>query len=231
MNKRMIDSEYYIRTWNFDPLHYQIELSQNPDQFRYEQNFPLSNDTVFSKTDLVFSARVDVYGEEITNYIVIKNKTNEITIKCRHTILFQGSWNEIQQIGMEKFQDSLLNKYDTILSKDPSNPQTTNNKHNVRPSVHLSPEEHFVALRIYVDQVSKLDYCLELERVFQDGLKTYPLRKKILAGLIQIAPEEMKQVAKSILQSWGFIPKYLLDKEKDDIFEAIRCFLMDDPEN
>ena len=130
-------SKYYRKFFGFDPDHERILLQNG---FKYEAFFPLENDPELHHARVSIGARVEVESNKTTpiikNRIIFKRKSREACVNCVHTA--------ICAIPVEDALDASAEKIVELAHSTESKP------------INLSPEDHFVSLKSYVEGIASL---------------------------------------------------------------------------
>lgn len=198
-----VDRYYYIQNWGFDPFKVRKDLSPDGTIYRYEKSFPLKADPLLHALQIVLVAQVIVNHGNIKLYLILKQNQTEIRIKCVHTILFEGSMQEIHQLGMGNIQ-KLIPSYQKMC-------------------IELQPEEHFVALAAFAENLANHGLSEQIQMVLIQGKRTIRLRKRLITGLWRLNPEVVIQIAMNYLKQGDpdlkHLEKYV---SKDEIKRLLR---------
>ncbi len=128
---------YYREFFGFDPIRERINL---PKGYKYEKLFPLENDPELLHAGVMIGARVEVQGQgisqQIHNRIVFNREEKESCVKCVHTAICSLSAAEAFEANEHRILE--------LANSTESTP------------VALSPEDHFVSLKSYVEGFATL---------------------------------------------------------------------------
>ncbi len=182
-------SAYYREFFGFDPARERIPANQG---YKYEAFFSLENDPELHHAGVRIGARVEVQGEGshqlIHNRIVFKRHGKEAHVKCVHTA--------ICSLPAEEALDTDENKFIEWARSTESRP------------VDLSPEEHFVSLKSYVEGLAALgirkvigisylnqDVCTEKLPFGFNNL----MQRQIMHALLAVAPSATNALVREFI--------------------------------
>ncbi len=179
---------YYREFFGFDPN----ERIKLPKGFKYEYFFPLENDPELHHAGVIIGARVEVQGEGsrklIHNRIVFKREGKEASVKCVHTAVCSLP-------AMEAFTADETKIVELAHSTE-SKP------------IDLSPEDHFVSLKSYVEGLAALGIRQVIgiayvnQDIFTENLPfgfNSMMQRQIIQALRTIAPSATQALVREFI--------------------------------
>ncbi|MBN1800999.1 MAG: hypothetical protein JW891_05790 [Candidatus Lokiarchaeota archaeon] len=179
---------YYMKYFKFDPILDKIPLQNG---YRYEAWFTLDNDKIKDLINVEIGARINVVNNKSHNRIVFKKGNEEVEVTCVHTAIRTVSAQEALNLRNGGFD--LLKEF----------VQTSEGK-----TLNLPPEEHFVALKSYVEGIAEVGLSKMLITSYYSADYTprnlpfgfnSTMQSQIVACLTKIAPKAIKEIVEKML--------------------------------
>ncbi len=216
-------SKYYMKHFEFDPFLDKIPLKNG---YRYEAWFSLDNDSINNLINVKIGARVNVVNGKPHNRIVFKKGNEEAEVTCVHTA--------IRTIPAQEALNLKNGKYDLL-------------KEFARTSegrpLNLPPEEHFVALKSYVQGIAEVGLSKMLITSYYStdyNPQNLPfgfnstMQSQVVACLTKVAPNAVQEIVEKMLYqlarcgnpNWFISRLSLLDdlyyrRGKKDIYDLL----------
>ncbi len=180
------DLSYYIDTWGFDP---RKERRFSGTGLKYEKSFPLQNDPGLHAMGVKIVAKVVFSKRGIATRIVFKRGWRRAEIACVHLAIYSGNAGEVIPYGEDRVLDDQGVRMDF-------------------PPVQISPEEHFVALRSYVQAIAEegiMKLLQESTRQSKYDLEALPfgfnaaMHAQVFRALAKLCPDAVRHLALDLL--------------------------------
>jgi len=179
--------DYYLATWGWDPEVTKIPLTTII--WKWEQFFPLENDPAIHATGVEIGARVEVYpdyvnsNQHIRGRVVFRRNDHDLyhnyecTVDCTHVAVATLATDQ--------------------LPADQREFAKTTEGH---AEIKLDPEEHFVALRSYVQGIAEIGLENMFAAKYPDDPLSLPfgfnslMQKQVLRCLTELCPNAAKSI-------------------------------------
>jgi hypothetical protein len=222
--KQLLDAaemqEYYLDNFQFD-INNKHYLDNSETGFYYEATYPLKQDFDIDDAGVTISARVTFQGGNSSNNIVFKRGKAEQIVTCVHTAVCNLPPERLAE--MLKTYEENPGEFAIPIEEQ---------------SIRLPPEEHFVALKSYVDGIAQTGIANMLNASYYSSKlnpQTLPygfnsaMQKQILAALKSLAPEATKSlIANHIIRLFEEVPSDWLESRimfLDEIYNFKEIFL------